>query len=64
VEAKTLEENISSFSGFGQCGGEKIVEARFGLRHFNLADEDSKMAATDAKIIEDMRKRWELLKND
>ena len=62
VEAKTLEENISSFSGFGQCGDERIVEARFGLRHFNLADEDAKMAATDAKIVEDMKKRWELLK--
>ncbi len=62
VEAKTLEENISSFSGFGRCGDEKIVEARFGLRHFNLADEDAKMAATDARIIEEIKKRWELLK--
>jgi len=62
VEAKTIEENVSSFFGFGESGGERIVEARFGLRHFNLADEDSAMAATDAKIIEDMKKRWELLR--
>jgi len=62
VEAKTIEENVSSFAGFGESGGERIVEARFGLRHFNLADEDSTMAATDAKIIENMRKRWELLR--
>ena len=62
VEAKTIEENVSSFTGFGESGGERIVEARFGLRHFNLADEDSAMAATDAKIIEDMKKRWELLR--
>ena len=62
VEAKTIEENVSSFTGFGKSGGERIVEARFGLRHFNLADEDSAMAATDAKIIEDMKKRWELLR--
>lgn len=62
VEAKTIEENISSFTGFGESGGERIVEARFGLRHFNLADEDSTMAATDAKIIENMKKRWELLR--
>ena len=61
VEVKRIEENISSFSGFGQSNGERIVEARFGLRHFNLADENSKMAATDAKVIENMKKRWKLL---
>lgn len=61
VEAKTIEENISSFTGFGLSGGEQIVEAKFGLRHFNLADKDSTMAATDARIIENMKKRWELL---
>jgi len=62
VEARTIEENVSSFTGFGESGGERIVEARFGLRHFNLADENSAMAATDAKIIENMKKRWKLLR--
>jgi len=61
VEAKTIEENVSSFTGFGLSHGERIVEARFGLRHFNLADEDSAMAAVDAKVIENMKKRWEIL---
>ncbi|MFA5239963.1 MAG: beta-hydroxyacyl-ACP dehydratase [Phycisphaerae bacterium] len=62
VEAKTIEENISSFTGAGKAGGEQILEARFGLRHFNLADKDSAMAATDAKVIENMKARWELLR--
>ncbi|MFA5251866.1 MAG: hypothetical protein WC454_04700, partial [Phycisphaerae bacterium] len=62
VQAKTVEENISSFAGIGVSGGQQIVEAKFGLRHFNLADKDSTMAATDAKIIENMKKRWELLR--
>ena len=62
VEAKTIEENVSSFSGTGVSNGEQIVEARFGLRHFNLAEQDSAMAAVDAKIISEMKKRWELLK--
>jgi 3-hydroxyacyl-[acyl-carrier-protein] dehydratase len=61
VEAKTIEENISSFSGTGVSNGEPIVEARFGLRHFNLADKDSTMAAVDAKVISEMKKRWELI---
>jgi 3-hydroxyacyl-[acyl-carrier-protein] dehydratase len=62
VEAKTIEENVSSFSGTGVSNGEQIVEARFGLRHFNLAEQDSGLAAVDAKIISEMKKRWELLK--
>lgn len=62
VEAKTIEENVSSFTGFGLSQGERIVEARFGLKHFNLADGNSAMAAVDAMIIENLKKRWELLK--
>jgi 3-hydroxyacyl-[acyl-carrier-protein] dehydratase len=61
VQAKTIEESISSFTGFGLSEGQKIVEARFGLRHFNLAEQDSAMAAIDARIIENMKKRWEIL---
>jgi 3-hydroxyacyl-[acyl-carrier-protein] dehydratase len=62
VDAKTIEENVSSFTGSGISNGEQIVEARFGLRHFNLAERDSTMAAVDAKIIGEMKKRFELLK--
>jgi 3-hydroxyacyl-[acyl-carrier-protein] dehydratase len=40
VEAKTIEENVSSFAGSGISNGKQIVEARFGLRHFNLAERD------------------------
>jgi 3-hydroxyacyl-[acyl-carrier-protein] dehydratase len=61
VEEKVIEENVSSFTGFGSSDGIRIVEARFGLRHFNLADRDSAMAPTDARVIENMKKRWELL---
>ena len=67
VQARTIEENLSSFNGFGLSEGQKIVEARFGLRHFNLADDPRRqqagpaMAATDATIIENMKKRWKLL---
>ena len=63
VTAKTIEENASSFVGIGKSGDEAIVEARLGLRHFNLADENSAMAGTDGKIIEAMKQRWKLLKS-
>lgn len=61
VKAKAIEENVSSFTGVGTCGDEAIVEAKFGLRHFNLADDDPKMAMIDGKIIESMKQRWILL---
>ena len=61
IEAKTIEENVSSFAGFGVSQGQRIVEARIGLRHFNLADDDSGMAAVDARVIENLKERWKLL---
>ncbi|MHC4083874.1 MAG: hotdog family protein [Planctomycetota bacterium] len=63
VEARTIEENVSSFTGIGVSDNERIVEAKFSLRQFNLADENQSMAAIDAKVIENMRQRWKLLKN-
>jgi 3-hydroxyacyl-[acyl-carrier-protein] dehydratase len=62
VKAKMIEENVSSFSGTGSCGDETIVEAKFSLRHFNLVDEDVKMASVDGKIVESMKQRWKLLR--
>ena len=61
VEAKMIEENVSSFKGTGVCNGKEIVEAKFTLRHFNLGDSDPKMASVDGKIIEAMKERWKLL---
>jgi 3-hydroxyacyl-[acyl-carrier-protein] dehydratase len=61
VNAKTIEDNTSSFTGVGVCGNEEIVAAQFTLRHFNLADENPKMAMTDGQIVENMKKRWKLL---
>ena len=61
VKAKTIEQNISSFTGKGSSENEIVVEANFALRHFNLADTDAALAATDGQIIENMKKRWKLL---
>jgi 3-hydroxyacyl-[acyl-carrier-protein] dehydratase len=63
VKARAIEDNISSFSGFGLLAGQRIVEARFGLRHFNLADEDSAMAGVDGQVIDNMKQRWKLLRH-
>ena len=63
IDAKAIEENVSSFVGVGVSQGQRIVEARLGLRHFNLADDDSAMAAVDTRVIENLKERWKLLKN-
>lgn len=62
VTAKKIEQNVSSFTGEGTVDGESIVQAKFTLRHFNLAEKDPKMASVDGKVIESMRRRFELLK--
>ncbi|HBG25864.1 MAG TPA: beta-hydroxyacyl-ACP dehydratase [Phycisphaerales bacterium] len=61
VTAKSIEENLSSFSGVGSCDGQAIVEARFSLRHFNLAERDHKLAIEDGHIVEKLKERYRLL---
>lgn len=61
VEVKTIEENVSSFFGRGVADGQEIVEARLGLRHFNLADRNPGMATVDSYVIEQMKNRYDLL---
>jgi len=61
VEAKAIDENVSSFVGHGVAGGQEIVEARIALRHFNLADGDPAMASVDGYVIEQMKSRYDLL---
>jgi 3-hydroxyacyl-[acyl-carrier-protein] dehydratase len=62
VQARAIEENVSSFTGCGVADGEKILEARFGLRHFNLADRKAALAAVDAQVIQAMKTRFSLLR--
>lgn len=61
VEVRTIEDRLSSFSGSGTVDGVTILEARFGLRHFNLAERDPVWAAVDAQLKEEMKNRYKLL---
>ena len=62
VAAKEIQKDLSSFSGEGVAGGQRIVEARFTLRHFNLADRDARLAGVDAEVIGALRARLRLLR--
>jgi 3-hydroxyacyl-[acyl-carrier-protein] dehydratase len=61
VEARLIEDNVSSFSGRGVSEEQTIVEARFGLRHFNLVERNPIWAGVDAQVIENMKSRFRLL---
>jgi 3-hydroxyacyl-[acyl-carrier-protein] dehydratase len=61
VQAKAIEEGVSSFTGYGVADGEKVVEAKLALRHFNLAERNSALAPVDAELVQQMKKRFRLL---
>ncbi|RKY12584.1 MAG: beta-hydroxyacyl-ACP dehydratase [Planctomycetota bacterium] len=61
VTSSGIEDNTSSFKGVGVCGDKPIVEAKLTLRHFNLADDNPKLAHIDGTIVENLKQRWNLL---
>jgi 3-hydroxyacyl-[acyl-carrier-protein] dehydratase len=61
VEARMIEDNVSSFMGRGVAEGQEIVEARFGLRHFNLCERNPALADVDAQVIQQLKDRYNLL---
>jgi len=61
VQVKAIEESVSSFIGHGIADGQKIVEAKLALRHFNLAERNSALAPVDAQVVQQMKKRLGLL---
>ena len=60
-EAITIDDRTSTFKASGRCGDEDMVKARITLRHYNLAETDALLADSDAKIVSEMRTRFELL---
>lgn len=52
----------ASFKAAGSVNGEQAVQMRLELAYFNLAEKTAELAATDARLIEHHRRRWELLR--
>ncbi len=61
AEAIRISDEASEFKAFGRCGEDEMVKARLKLRHYNLAETDPSLAATDRRLVEDAKKRFELL---
>ncbi len=61
VQARSIDTASSSFVGRGTVAGQVMVEGRFGLKHFNLADRSPELAPLDAKIKQEMQTRARLV---
>ena len=61
MTAKAIEQASSSFLGTGYVDDEPIVEGRFKLQHFNLVDKNAAWKEVDERIIQEMRKRAQLV---
>jgi 3-hydroxyacyl-[acyl-carrier-protein] dehydratase len=58
VTCRRLARDESDFAGTGYCGQGEVVRARFGLRHFSLADRQSGLAPVDRRIVAEARMRF------
>ena len=61
LEAKSLSDSESSFVGKAWVDEQNMVEGRLKLRHFNLANEDKRLSSVDDRIIEEMKRRAQLV---
>ena len=59
--AKEISANNSSFVGSAEVDGRAMVEGRFKLRHFNLADTKADLASVDERITKEMKCRARLV---
>jgi 3-hydroxyacyl-[acyl-carrier-protein] dehydratase len=51
----------ASFKATGTVGQAQAVQMRLEMAYFNLADKNPGLAETDARLIEEHRRRWERL---
>ena len=63
IDVKILKDESPQYrlQGTGSVNGQAILSARFTLRCFNLAEIDERLAANDTIILEDMKRKFELL---
>ncbi|MBN1766662.1 MAG: beta-hydroxyacyl-ACP dehydratase [Sedimentisphaerales bacterium] len=61
MEAKSISQTSSSFTGTAFVDDQEIVSARIKLRHYNLSDGDQSMSAIDNRIIVEMKNRAQLV---
>jgi len=63
VTCRRLARDGSDFEGTGYCQQAEVVRARFSLTHWRLAEQAAGLAHLDARITEEARARFALLRN-
>ncbi len=61
VDAINIGDSTAKFKGTGTVGDTQTLSARFEVRCFNLVDRRKDLAASDAAIVTDMKKQFELV---
>ncbi|HRR85495.1 MAG TPA: 3-hydroxyacyl-ACP dehydratase FabZ family protein [Phycisphaerae bacterium] len=61
LDAKEIGRTSSKFVGVGRRGDTEVVRAHLTLRHFNLAEDNPAMEASDRKLVAELRQRMEIL---
>jgi 3-hydroxyacyl-[acyl-carrier-protein] dehydratase len=62
VELVERENGLATFKGKGECEGQTTVSARLVLAHYNLADRDASLRATDERLVKHFRGLYGLLR--
>jgi 3-hydroxyacyl-[acyl-carrier-protein] dehydratase len=63
VDLLKVTESGATFKAVGLVGdAQQAVQMRLELAYFNLAEKNPALAGIDARLIEDHRRRWELLR--
>jgi len=62
VEYLKATDSGASFKATGHVGKSTAVQMRLEIAYFDLAQKNPALAETDARLIEEHRRRWELLR--
>jgi 3-hydroxyacyl-[acyl-carrier-protein] dehydratase len=55
-------EDLATFKGKGEMDGQQTVSAKLTLATYNLRDRDPSLAATDERLVADLRRHARLLR--
>jgi len=64
VELLDQDQQTASFKGKGEVEGNTAVSAKLTLARYNLADRHPDLAATDAQIVQHLRRQCLLLRGE
>jgi 3-hydroxyacyl-[acyl-carrier-protein] dehydratase len=62
VELTERAQGIATFKGKGECDGQATVTARLVLAHYNLRDRNPAARDADARLVQYLQQRYELLR--